>query len=410
MNTFKLKTLGCKVNQYDSQQIREELLKKGFSEQENGKKADLYVVNACTVTERSDSKSLSLIREAIKENRNARVLVSGCFAKANKEAVKKQFSANVVVKNFIIGKEFSRSGIKDFKNHSRAFIKIQDGCNNLCAYCKVPLVRGESKSRDLKSIKEEAMRLISRGFKELVLCGICLGAYGRDFKQKLSLSDVISSLSDLPGDFRIRLSSIEAKDVSKRIVEIMRLSKKLCPHLHIPFQSGDNSVLKRMNRRYTSRDYFNTIAQVRKKIPLAAITTDIMVGFPGESDDNFLNTVDFLKKIRPSRIHCFPFSPRPGTAAYGFTDRVLDKAINKRMKFLLGLAGQMAYDYQNSFIGKKLEVLIEAKPDRKTGFFRGYSENYIYTLVESKTLIPGRIIKVKARSLSPHYLLARVCG
>ncbi len=418
MSIFKIKTLGCKVNQYESQQIREELLGRGFFESNNGEKAEIYLINTCTVTQRCDAKSLALIRDAIEENPEAQILVTGCFAKAEARQIKKIFGKKVDIATGPVNKileppeakfaDIETAGISDFKGHSRAFIKIQDGCDNHCSYCKIPLVRGVSQSRDSKEIIEEAHRLINKGYKELILCGICLGSYGKDLKSKLNLSNIIRSLIEINADFRIRLSSIEAKDATDEVIKIMKDSKKLCPHLHIPFQSGDDSVLMRMNRKYTSRDYLDIVERIRRKIPKIAITTDIMAGFPGEAEENFENTLSFLKKIEPARIHCFPFSPRPATAAFKLKDKVYDKIIQRRMSLLLELAKQMSYNYQAKFIGKELDVLIEKKPDKETGFNRGYSENYIYTLVQAKDLTPGQIIKVKATNLNSHYLVAKV--
>ncbi len=406
MKTFKLYTLGCKVNQYDSQKIREQFLSRGFSEISDGKQAEIYIINTCTVTSRADAKGFDLIRRSLKENSRGKVLVAGCLARSGDLKIKKTFGKRVEVAGNLKLIESSK-GISDFKGHSRAFIKIQDGCDNRCAFCKVSLVRGISQSRNFTAVINEAKVLIKKGFKELVLCGICLGSFGRDLKLPLKLSDIIFGLIGLKGDFRLRLSSIEAKDVTEDIIKIMAGSNKLCCHLHIPFQSGDDTVLKRMARLYKAEDYFDTVCRVRQKNPLAAITTDIMVGFPGESETNFKKTLKFLERINPSRIHCFPFSPRPGTPAFKFTPRISCGEVNKRMKVLLGLAGKMSRGYQKKFIGKELEVLVEVKKDKLTGFCRGYSEHYIYTLIEARDLTPGQIIKVRATSLNSHYLVAQ---
>lgn len=400
MPTFKIKTLGCKVNQYESQARREAFLKAGLKEELLVKKSDIYLINTCTVTARTDGKSLALIREALRENPKAKVMVTGCFAKAEKETLVNTFGTKV---NIV---EDLKEGISAFANHSRAFLKIQDGCNNKCSYCKIPLVRGNSRSRNFMGIIEEARHLIERGFKEIVLCGICLGAYGRDLIPKTNLSDVILALIDLKGDFRIRLSSIEVRDVSDKIIEIMSEKQKLCRHLHIPFQAGDDSILKRMNRKYTSKDYLKIVENIRREMPEVAITTDIMVGFPGETEENFKNSLNFLKKAAPARTHCFPFSARPGTAAFNLNDKIPDTIVNKRMLAILKLTKRLSLDYQRKFIGKKLDVLIEAKPDRSTGFFKGYSDNYIYTLVKAKDLAPGEIVSVRAKFLNSHYLVA----
>ncbi|MFC1593694.1 MiaB/RimO family radical SAM methylthiotransferase, partial [Candidatus Omnitrophota bacterium] len=271
---------------------------------------------------------------------------------------------------------------------------IQDGCNNHCAYCKVPIVRGKSKSKRLAAIQSEAQQLIKNGYKEIVLCGICLGSYGKELSPKKTLVEAITAILKINGDFRIRLSSIESRDINKELIELMAQSSQLCCHFHIPFQSGDNEILCRMQRSYTVADYRKTVDAVKAKIPGVAITTDIMIGFPGEQQKHFENTCQFLKYVAPSRIHIFPFSPRKGTAAYSLSDRISMNVIKQRVNVLRLLASELSYEYRAQFLNKQLMVLIEEKKDKKTGFFKGYSDNYIEVSIQSPHFARNRLQKM----------------
>ena len=304
MKTIKFYTLGCKVNQYDTQSIREQFLKNGYQEIDNGKTADTYFINTCTVTAIADRKAKNIIRHCVKENPKARIIVTGCLVE--KDALSLSDIKGI---DFLISKRFFREGISNFCGHTRAFLKIQDGCNNSCAYCKVPLVRGVSRSRPLLEIIKEAKKLVQNGFQEIVLSGICLGAFGKDLKEAISLVDAIEGLENIEGLLRIRLSSLEAVDVSDRLIQQMAESQKLCWHLHIPIQSGDDEILKKMQRSYKRKDYLELINKIKKHIPQVALTTDVLVGFPGEAEENFQNTLNLIKEILPLKVHIFPYSP-----------------------------------------------------------------------------------------------------
>jgi len=244
MKTVKFYTLGCKVNQYDTQSIRERFIQRGFKELSDGKPANVYVINTCTVTHKADSESVGFIRKAKRENPKSKLIITGCLVEKDSVSLSKIKGIDA-----IISKRFFPESISDFRGRTRAFLKIQDGCNNFCSYCKVTLVRGRSRSRSLEDIIKEANCLVKKGFKELVLTGINLGSYGKDFAQKITIVDVIEALEQIKGLLRIRLSSIEAADVSDELINKISESKKLCRHLHIPIQSGDNKILKKMNRR-----------------------------------------------------------------------------------------------------------------------------------------------------------------
>ena len=289
--------------------------------------------------------------------------------------------------------------ISSFSGHSRAFIKVQDGCNNSCAYCKIPSVRGRSRSRSLAEITREAKALIQNGYKEIVLCGICLGCYGKDLKPKKALVDVISAIIKLKGNFRVRLSSIEARDITDRLIKLLASSDKICRHMHIPFQSGDDEILRLMQRKYTASFYKKIVDKLKEQIPDIAITTDILVGFPGEEDKHFLTTVELIEYVGPSRIHIFPFSLRKDTLAYDLPSRVSMNIIKERIEKLGIIARRSSYLYRKRFLNEKLYVLFEDKKDRKTGFAKGYTDNYIEVLcdnlnVTSSTLRPAEVFKV----------------
>jgi len=387
MKTVKFYTLGCKVNQYDTQSIRERFIQSGFKELSDGRPASVYVINTCTVTHKADSESLGFIRKARRENPKARIIVTGCLVEKDSACLFKIKEINLV-----ISKRFFPDSISDFYGHTRAFLKIQDGCNNFCSYCKVPLVRGKSRSRPLEDIIQEASCLAKKGFKELVLTGIDLGSYGKDLKQKISLVDVIEALERIEGLLRIRLSSIEAGDISNELISKISESKKICRHLHIPIQSGDDKILRKMNRKYCRNDYLKLIKKLKKFVPGIAITTDCLVGFPGESEKNFTNTIDLLRKIAPLKAHIFPYSQRPGTLASKFDGRIDTSIIKKRMLRLEKVSRSLALKYKRKFFNKHMDVLIEAKSKDKPGFWEGYTDNYIRVKVRSKRNLKNKLV------------------
>ncbi|MBL7085057.1 MAG: tRNA (N(6)-L-threonylcarbamoyladenosine(37)-C(2))-methylthiotransferase MtaB [Candidatus Omnitrophica bacterium] len=413
MKKVKFFTLGCKVNQYETQSLREQFLNAGFRENST-EKADIYLINTCTVTHHADRESRRLIRKAIHSNPKSKVIVTGCYVEKDAQEIL-EISGRIQIipnqqKHRILelldspnsklqtsNNAFVPLMISDFWGHERAFVKIQDGCNNFCAYCKVPLVRGKSRSRALKEIIAEVKRLTGQGFKEIVLTGICLGDY--DYRN-FDLSNVLKRLKQIGQTYRIRLSSIEPQLVSDRLIEEIGSSQKFCPHLHIPLQSGDNQILERMNRRYTQKDYLNLIAKIKKRVKDVAITTDVLVGFPGESDKNFRNTIDCLKKIEPLRTHIFSFSPRYGTRAFDFKEQIDPQIIKQRVYSLQQIAQRCSYRFRRRFLRKKLAVLIESQADKKTGFLCGYSQNYIRVAVEGadkkdiNTLVGVKITKI----------------
>ncbi|MFA5362565.1 MAG: MiaB/RimO family radical SAM methylthiotransferase [Candidatus Omnitrophota bacterium] len=403
IKTFKIYTLGCKVNQYDSQSIRERFLQAGFKEMCNGKQAYFYIINTCTVTASADRKSRNIIRRCISENPRGKTIVTGCLAKKNEASL-----SGIEGIGYIIGKRFWGEGISDFQGRTRAFLKIQDGCNNRCSYCKVPLVRGSSRSRDMNTIVREASVLAAKGFREIVLTGICLGAYGKDLKPRSSLTGLINELEKIPALERLRLSSIEASDISDELIAKMSVSRKLCPHLHIPIQSGDNEILRLMRRKYHREDYLRIVAKIKKTVPGIAVTTDILAGFPGENENRFNNTVGLLKKINPLHAHIFPYSPREGTAAFSRRDTVDASTMRKRICTLTKAADACALKFQSFFINQKLEVLFECRIKQRPDSWVGYAGNYIKVAAVSKYCLAGQIMPVRLTGIKDGFMSGQI--
>lgn len=403
MKKFKVHTLGCKVNQCESQSIRERFLQNNFHEALHNEEANVCIINTCSVTARADQKSRNLIRHSIKNSPKAKIIVTGCLVQRDLATLRKIKGISV-----IISKKFFPDSVSDFCGHTRAFLKIQDGCNNFCSYCKVPLIRGGSTSVPLDKIILQAEKLAGNGFKEIVLTGICLGAYGKDLGGKINLVDAIDGLEKIKGLLRIRLSSIEAKDVTQELIKKMAQSQKLCRHLHIPMQSGDNAILKKMNRRYTREDYLNLIKQIKTMVPGVAITTDIIVGFPGEKEGSFENTVRLVKEIAPLKTHIFPYSSREGTASFSLKEKIDRAEIERRIQLLNQVSDESADAFRKQFLHKKMDVLIEGRAKDSKDFWEGYTDNYIKVMVPIKTDVRNEIIPVLLKEIKNDFMISRL--
>jgi len=391
-----LATLGCKVNQYETELIREQLEKSGFNPVSFGEKAGLYIINTCSVTEKAAQKSIELIKKA--KNRSSLLVVTGCYAEAEKEKLREMFPwIDLVVGNkekSNIGNIINGNGknhqekqtyIGNFNAHNRAFVKVEDGCNQFCTYCIIPYVRGkEIRSRSLSEVIREMEGLAEQGFKEIVLTGVNLGLYGTDLNPQVKLVNLLKKAECLKEKIRIRLSSLEPHLLSLELIDFIAQSSWICPHLHLPLQSGDAEILKKMGRRYTLEEYRRLLRKVREKIPSVAITSDVMVGFPGEEESNFSNTYHFLQEMKFSRLHIFRFSPRKGTRAYSIKPRIEEKVKKERSKLLRDLGNKLSQDFASQFLGKTLTVLAEDQPDTESGLLFGYTENYI------RVLFPGK--------------------
>jgi threonylcarbamoyladenosine tRNA methylthiotransferase MtaB len=371
-------TLGCKVNQYETQFVREGLLAIGYEDAVEREAADLCIVNTCTVTAEGDSKSRQTIRRLARENPAAKIVVMGCYAtRAPDEVVRLPNVTEVVTDKRELPDLLGRFGVTDvptgistFGRRHRAYIKVQDGCLLRCSFCIIPHVRPEVASRPVAHILDEVRRLVDNGYREVVLTGIHLGHYGVDRNRHLPKSDwtrlsyLVEQIAALPGNFRVRLSSIEATEVTRELVEVMAdHGDKICPHLHISMQSGSDSVLRRMRRRWGSRRYIDRCQLVKERLDRPAITTDIIVGFPGETDGEFAETVAAARAVGFSKIHIFPFSARRGTPAATMPDQVPAAVRVERARELAEVEATLRDEYFRSLRGRRLRVLVEGKAE-----------------------------------------------
>ncbi|MBL7158590.1 MAG: tRNA (N(6)-L-threonylcarbamoyladenosine(37)-C(2))-methylthiotransferase MtaB [Candidatus Omnitrophica bacterium] len=423
--TFCLKTLGCKVNQYETELMRECLKQSGFVEENDEARAHFCIINSCTVTQTADKETRNLARHFYRINPSGKVVITGCYAEFEEDRkVLKGLSgvthlvrncdktniAQILLPNACSLQPRTCRTISNFKNRDRAFIKIQDGCDHKCSYCKVGLVRGPSRSRKIEDILSEAEGLVNNGFREIVLTGVCLGAWGLDLEKKKNLASLVEEILAIEGDFRIRLSSIEPAYVTERLTDLMKNNPKICKHLHVPLQSGDDKVLALMRRRYTIRRFFDIIKRARKKIPDLAFTTDILAGFPGEGEANFKSTLKFIQRIKPSRVHIFSYSKRQFTPAAGFKSEVEKSRKNERAKALIELGHIFAKQFVKSFIGKKELVLVESRRDTTSGLLTGYTDRYVRVLFEGPDSLRGKLASIVIKSVdeSKNSVLAKL--
>lgn len=389
--------LGCKVNQYDSDMLVRKLLDKGFDVSESLTFADYYIINTCAVTAESEKKSRQCIARVKKKNPNAKILVCGCASQKNSKQFIREgvtYISGTANKNVLAELDVKGINVADIpavyedcgQAHSlrtRSYIKIQDGCNNFCSYCIVPYLRGRSRSRQIDSILSE-IENISKISKEIVLTGINLSAYGLDIG--INLAGLIDKLCGF--DIRIRLGSLEINAIDENLLNSLAKLKNFCPHFHLSLQSGDDSILKAMNRHYTTTEFLSKVQLIRKYFPESAITTDIISGFPTETEKEFNNTVDFIKTVEFSDMHIFPYSRREGTVAYKM--KPIEPEINaERVNILNEIKQQLKTAYNSRFIGKPLEVLFE---DSENGYVTGYSKNYIK--IYSKTAEKNSLSKI----------------
>ncbi len=408
--TFAIETLGCKVNQYEEQVLRENLLKNGFRESAL-QEADYFIVNSCTVTGRADSKTRKLIKRAKKENPGLEVYVTGCYAVLPEDIEKLRSMPEVrgvvpggdkMTLPRVLSSVSAAAGvceetherISGFGSHTRAFLKIQDGCDRGCSYCKVNIVRGPSKSRCEGEVIDEVVRLAKSGYREIVLTGICLGSWkGKDGK---TFTDLLRTIDKLEGDFRVRLSSIEPDQIGKELIETIARSRRICRHLHIPLQSGSDKVLKMMNRRYDTARFRELVLKLREKMPLIGITMDIIAGFPGETEEDFEKTAGMIEELRPSRLHVFKYSDRKGTKASGMKDKVPSDVAAERVGKLINIGSRFQSEFCGKFLGREAEILVE---DRSIeGVLTGYTGEYIRAGVEGAAKI-GELIRINIKEI-----------
>ena len=420
-------TLGCKVNQYETEAMLELFEKEGYEKAETEDYADVYVINTSTVTHMSDRKSRQYIRRMKKKNPDAIIAVVGCYSQVSPEEILSIDEVNLVmgtndrkkiveevkkidasrkvstVDDIMKVKAFEEIEINKTNGKTRAFMKIQDGCDRYCSYCIIPYARGRVRSRDLESIVKEVENLASNGYKEVVLTGIHVASYGKDIKDSdIKLLDVIKQINDIEGIERIRLSSVEPILFTDEFVEAVSTMDKVCPHYHLSLQSGCDETLKRMKRRYTTEEYKAIVDRLRAAIPNVSITTDVIVGFPGETNEEFDKTYEFLKDIELTHMHVFKYSPRKGTPAATMENQVDPSTKHDRSEKLLQLNEENFNKFGQKMLGKEFNVLFEQKVgDNK---YEGLTENYVKVIVESDNDISEQILKVKIKDVKNEFL------
>ena len=402
MTTISVATLGCKVNQFESEALMDALEQRGYAVVPFEEGADITVINTCTVTHRADFQSRQMVRRALRSNPNSLIIVTGCYPQVEPDAFLKMQGIHYLLgnreKNQIpdllplmqkgkfpkvqVGdiqqeKHFSETPLHSFHRHTRAFLKIQDGCNADCSYCIVPHARGRSRSLQPEKVIENVKILKEKGFKEVVLTGIHLGAYGLDLNPPFPLEKLFRQLEKEETPDRIRLSSIEPGDFSPGLISTLSQSNKICPHLHIAIQSGDDEILKKMNRDYDRSFLSDLVQELHLRIPNLSVGADVIVGFPGETKEKFRNTYGLVESLPFSYLHVFPFSRRKGTPAFLFPQRVDEKEIKKRSETMRELGKQKRQAFYRQFLNQELSVLVEDRKDKETGRWKGLSRNYI---------------------------------
>jgi len=395
-------TLGCKVNQYDTEAMMARFRFRGYAVVDFHEAADIYVINTCTVTERGAAKSRQLIRSAVRRSPLSVIAVAGCYTQTDPDAaaaipgvcliIGNQDRNRVVdlceqaagapepiraVNNIWLAREFEETPVASFTGHTRAVVKIQEGCNILCTFCVIPYARGKPRSRRPDQVIAEVHRMAEQGFREVVLTGIHLGSYGNDYQHEFTLPQVIESIAAIDGVERVRLSSLEPGHVSPHLVELLAHHPRVCRHLHLSLQSGSRTVLERMKRAYTADEYRAVVQDLRRRIPDIGLTTDVIVGFPGETEAEHQESMAFIREMGLHRLHVFPFSPRKGTPAATMADQVPRAVKERRTHEMIALGRELALAFAERMQGRTLGVLVEREADTEPGWLEGYTDNYV---------------------------------
>ncbi|MBN2261139.1 MAG: tRNA (N(6)-L-threonylcarbamoyladenosine(37)-C(2))-methylthiotransferase MtaB [Clostridiales bacterium] len=432
MSKVAFHTLGCKVNQYETEAMMDQFSKKGYEIVDFKEKSDIYIVNTCTVTHLSDRKSRQIIRRCKRLNPQALVVAAGCYAQIAPLELKKIEDLDLIVgnidKNKMVElvenhptvknrlqvydiytlKKYEEMSVDDIHDKVRAFIKIQDGCNQYCSYCIIPYARGNIRSRDKKNIIDEVSLLASKGYQEIVLTGIHIASYGKE-KNDIGLFELMAELQHIPGVERIRIGSLEQNIIGENFNGAVSVVPKLCPHFHLSLQSGSSSVLRRMNRKYDADEYFEKVKIIRNYFPDASITTDIIVGFPGETDEEFNETLSFVKKVQFSDVHVFKYSKRKGTKAAEMDGQVDEEIKNTRSEILIAETRKSRHSYFNKFIGKEVDVLFES---HDKGKWWGHTVEYIKVEIDytGEMDLTNKIISVYLIDLSDNFMIGKLRG
>lgn len=414
MKTYITISLGCKVNAYEISALTSRLLELGYKEDKVN--PDIAIINTCSVTATADQKSRQHIRRLINNYPNAVVVVMGCYSQGQHEFIKNEIKADIItgtshrdelvelLQNFKKGDnpidlteqnprffKYEELGLTTHFENVRAYLKIQDGCDNFCSYCLIPYRRGKARSRALQDVVKEAESIVSKGYQEIVLTGIHVGGYGKDLEDT-SFSTLVETLLDIKGLYRLRISSIEESEIDDKLIELINTRDNLANHFHIPLQSGSDSVLKRMNRKYNKEQFLNKIKLIKKACPNVALTTDVIVGFPGESEEEFMESYNFIKECGFNMIHCFPFSSREGTVASKMKDQIDPKIKKERNLRLIELSNSLWNEYTNKFVNQEVEVLVEQyNKEKKCNI--GHTSNYIEVSIPGNVSLVGKVVK-----------------
>lgn len=423
MGTVAFHTLGCKVNHYETEAIWQLFKEAGYERKEYESKADVYVINTCTVTNTGDKKSRQVIRRAIRHNPDGVICVTGCYAQTSPAEIMAIPGVDIVVGtqdrhkllgyideysterqpingvgNIMKARVFEELDVPAFTDRTRASLKIQEGCNNFCTFCIIPWARGLLRSREPEEVINQAQQLVDAGYKEIVLTGIHTGGYGEDLKD-YNFAKLLKELDErVIGLKRIRISSIEASQITDEVIDVLDRSDKIVRHLHIPLQSGSNTVLKRMRRKYTMEFFAERLTKLKKALPGLAVTSDVIVGFPGETEEEFMETYNFVKDHQFSELHVFPYSKRTGTPAARMEDQVDENEKNERVHRLIALSDQLAKEYASAYEGDVLEIIPEESFKEKDGehnLYVGYTDNYMKVVFEGTEDMIGCLVKVK---------------
>ena len=424
MRKIAFYTLGCKVNQSDTASMERLFREAGYEIVDFAEKADIYLINTCVVTNMGQRKSRQMIHRAIRKNPNAFIVVSGCYPQTAAEEVKAIQGVDLIIGNqdraavvTLVEAAATEQSIDAYDNvkklsaqtafeelsadceteKTRAFLKIQEGCNQFCTYCIIPYARGPLRSRSLENIKAEVEKLVAAGFSEVVLIGIHLGAYGKELKNGTSLTDAVKAALEVPGLARLRLGSLESVEVGEDLLDLMVSDERLQRQLHLPLQSGCDDILKSMHRPYDTKVFAELLKKIRAKLPDVAITTDVIVGFPGETEENFATTREFVKACGFSKIHIFPFSPRKGTPAASFGEVVSEKVKQRRVEELAQVDRESHEKYCESMLDKTVSVLFEQ--ESAEGLWEGLSGNYVRIYARSEDNLSGKIRRIMLKAL-----------
>lgn len=423
---FSITTLGCKVNQYESDAMAHQLKDSGCNPVHRKEKAHLCIINTCTVTRKASMQSRQAVRQAIRSNPGARIIVTGCYAQTEPDEIKKIKGIHHIIghadkhkipeivlslnrkdhpyptlirRNIISEQDFKQTPVAVSGNRTRPFLKIQDGCDSFCTYCIVPYARGRSRSMPLENVLENIRQLKQAGYHEVVLTGVHLGAYGLDLSPKVDLTELLNRIHKSSPMDRVRLSSIEPHELTEDIIKLVAETESFCNHFHIPLQSGDDYVLKKMHRPYTNSFFKDLIIKINKLIPDAAIGVDTLIGFPGETENAFENTYSLIKELPVTYLHVFPFSARKNTPASRYPKQVDSKTIKARCEKMRILGDEKKRDFYKKFTGKKVKILVEDKRDKSTGFLRGITSNYIPVHINGDDNLKNTIVRVRIDSV-----------